>query len=288
MGLFSRGVDLDPQLARFADGKAADARELARVQESLFDKLDPNEIRDICYIVTALDGFDPVLVVMSTRLLVGSAKTGTMHFSVPKERIGSTSVYRLASGAIRLKISLIRPAIDLSDGSEGYDGDFYFVRSNTEALLAVAYGIDKIFGLEEPAVPAEQAPTRDTERINNEAWFISWVNGIQSSMTRAEFEAAMGKQDLLDAMTACLTKACEEVYITCFGMIKANCPPESLDSFKAHVEANWVNVSPWGLMDTAADLDPTNGIARGEWEAAIHEVVWNELDKLRQSIVGSC
>jgi len=286
VALFSKRVELNPLLARFVDGKLADARGVSRVQDSLLGTLQPYEVRDIRYIVTSSDKpLEPILVVTGTRLLIGSAKSGTMDFSVPDERIGGTSVDRLESGAIRLKIRLLRPPIDLADGSETYLGDFYFVRYQADALVAVADSIDRIFALEEPAAPAGKTPTIGPSSVLDEAWFISWVNGIEASMTPTEFQATMGAQTPLEATTNGLTKACEQVFTTCFGMIKANCPPQSLEKFQAQVQQNWLNVTPWGLIDRAVDLDPTNGAARDEWEAAIRQVVQDELGALRQSIV---
>jgi hypothetical protein len=287
VALFSKRVELNPLLARFADGKFADARELARVQDSLLSVLQPDEARDIRYIVTSIDKpLETVLVVTGTRLLVGSARSGTMDFSVPDERIGGTSVDRLKSGTICLKIRLLRPPMDLAGGSGIYQGDFHVVRYHAEALVAVAHGIDRIFALEEPAAPAAQTSTIDDGSVLDEAWFISWVNGIEASMTPTAFQATMSAQTPLEATTNGLTKGCEQVFTSCFGMIKANCPPQSLEKFQAQVQQNWLNVTPWGLIDWAVDLDPTNGAARGEWEAAIRQVVQDELGTLRQSIIG--
>jgi hypothetical protein len=120
----------------------------------------------------------------------------------------------------------------------------------------------------------------------DEDWFIAWVNGIESSMTTSVFQAAMGAQTPLDATTNGLIRACEQVFQTCFGMIKANCPPQSLKTFEVQVGQNWRNVTPWGLIGLAVDLDPTRGASRGEWEAAIRQVVEDELGTLRRSIAG--
>ena len=101
MAVFSKRVGLNPLFTRFTDGKCADARELSRVQDSLLSVLQPDEVRDIRYIVTSSDKpLRLILVVTGTRLLIGSAKSGTMDFSVPDERIGGTSVDRLTSGLI--------------------------------------------------------------------------------------------------------------------------------------------------------------------------------------------
>jgi hypothetical protein len=287
MALFSKRVALDPRLVRFADGKVADVSELARVQPSLFDVLSPSEIQDIRHIVTSVDKpLQPVLVATSTRLLIGSVKRESIQFSIPAERVGGTSVDRLAMGGVRLGIRLVKPALDLATGSESYSGDFYFLRDNAEALVAVAHGIDRLFHLEEPAAAAVQTSVNAND-FPSERWFIAWINGIQSCMTPAAYQSAMGAQTPLDATTNGLIKACEQVYITCFGMIKANCPPQALNSFQALVKESWLNVTPWGLVEAVVDLDPTNGAARGEWQAAIYQVVQQELETLRQSIVGS-
>ncbi|NEK93469.1 hypothetical protein GCU67_04670 [Modestobacter muralis] len=228
----------------------------------------------------------PVLVATSTRLLVGSVHRGSIEFSIPAERVGGTSVDRLATGGIRLGIRLIKPAVDVADGSESYSGDFFFLRSNAEALVAVAHGIDKLFHLEEPAAVIGET-SANADGFPSEGWFISWINSIESSMTPAGFRGAMGASAPLDATTNGLVMACREVYIACFGMIQANCSPQALELFKAQVANDFLGVTPWGLIQTAVDLDPTNGAARGEWEAAVHEVAQMELGKLRQSIVGS-
>lgn len=287
MGLFSKRVALNPLLAKFADGRTADAKELSYVQDSLLHHLQVNEVADVRHIVTSRDGLqEPVLVVTGTRLLIGSARTGAMTCSVSGNDIGGISVTRTTSGGICLKVRLLRAPHSLVDGRDFPRNDLIFVRNQADALVQVAKGIDRIFRLEEPASEVSAGHNKTANQTLDEAWFIAWINGIEASVTPAVFLSAMNAQSSLEATTNGLIRACEQVFKTCRGMIQANCSPQSLESFESQVEKDWLNATPWDLITKAFDLDPTAGASKGEWEAAVRQVVEDELQVIRKEIVG--
>jgi hypothetical protein len=272
-------------------GTSADLKKIGKAQDAILRVLKPHEK---LIFVAADTNSSGVWAFTDQRLLETLGKS--LSHDLPLLKIANTKVkYMVMANRrdVRYYCSVYWLGGPLRDswGNVNSNGFLMLERFNGEdEVQRIAALIDA--RLAEPAsapqapAPAANGPASGTKGALDEGWFIAWVNGIQSSMTPTAFQAAMGAQTPLDATTNGLIRACEQVFQTCFGMIQANCPPQSLKTFEAQVRQDWLNVTPWGLIGLAVDLDPTRGASRREWEAAIRQVVEDELGTLRQSIVG--
>lgn len=293
MGLFSTPAPVDPKLSSvLIGGTPADLKKVGKAQGAILGALKPHER---LIFVVACTNFGNVWALTDQRLL--EAQGRSIDYDLSLSKIAETKIkYNVMANHrdVHYYCSVYwhgGPLRALS-GHVNSNGFLMLERFNGEdEVQRIAALIDA--GLTGAASAPHQVPATaangsasGARGTLDEDWFIAWVNGIESSMTPMAFQAAMGAQTPFDATKNGLIRACEQVFTTCFGMIKANCPPQSLETFKAQVEQNWLNVTPWGLIRLAVDLDPTRGASRGEWEAAIRQVVENELGTLRQSIVG--
>ncbi len=292
MGLFSAPGAVDPRLGSvLIGGTSADLKKIGKAQDAILSVLKPHER---LIFVAADTNSSGVWAFTDQRLLETSGKS--LSHDLPLSKIANTKVQYIAMTNQR-DVRYFCSVYWLGGPLRGLSG---YVNSNGFLMLERFNGEDEVqriaalidARLAEPAsAPQAPAPSANWSASGakgalDEGWFIAWVNGIQSSMTPTAFQAAMAAQTPLDATTNGLIRASEQVFQTCFGMIKANCPPQSLKTFEAQVGQNWLNVTPWGLIGLAVDLDPTRGASRQEWETAIRQVVEDELGTLRQSIVG--